>query len=314
MERGSMTKIYDSILDTIGETPIVKLNNMTTDNMAQIFVKLESFNPGGSVKDRIALRMIEDAEKNGRLKAGMPIIEPTSGNTGIGLAMVGAAKGYPVTLVMPDTMSVERRKLMQAYGAELVLTPGADGMKGAIAKAKELAEENNGFIPAQFDNPSNPKVHEETTAREIVDVFETHGLDAFVAGVGTGGTITGVGNELKRMYKEIKIYAVEPVESAVLEGGQPGPHKIQGIGAGFIPSVLDTAVYDEVLAVKGDDAIETAREIAKKEGILVGVSSGAALFAAIEVAKKMNPDQKVLVLLPDNGERYLSTELFQFNQ
>lgn len=314
MERGSMTKIYDSILDTIGETPIVKLNNMTTDNMAQIFVKLESFNPGSSVKDRIALRMIEDAEKNGRLKAGMPIIEPTSGNTGIGLAMVGAAKGYPVTLVMPDTMSVERRKLMQAYGAELVLTPGADGMKGAIAKAKELAEENNGFIPAQFDNPSNPKVHEETTAREIVDVFETHGLDAFVAGVGTGGTITGVGNELKRMYKEIKIYAVEPVESAVLEGGQPGPHKIQGIGAGFIPSVLDTAVYDEVLAVKGDDAIETAREIAKKEGILVGVSSGAALFAAIEVAKKMNPDQKVLVLLPDNGERYLSTELFQFNQ
>ncbi|MGF2941658.1 cysteine synthase A [Enterococcus xiangfangensis] len=309
-----MTKIYDSILDTIGETPIVKLNNMTTDNMAQIFVKLESFNPGGSVKDRIALRMIEDAEKNGRLKAGMPIIEPTSGNTGIGLAMVGAAKGYPVTLVMPDTMSVERRKLMQAYGAELVLTPGADGMKGAIAKAKELAEENNGFIPAQFDNPSNPKVHEETTAREIVDVFETHGLDAFVAGVGTGGTITGVGNELKRMYKEIKIYAVEPVESAVLEGGQPGPHKIQGIGAGFIPSVLDTAVYDEVLAVKGDDAIETAREIAKKEGILVGVSSGAALFAAIEVAKKMNPDQKVLFLLPDNGERYLSTELFQFNQ
>ncbi|MDT2760175.1 cysteine synthase A [Enterococcus xiangfangensis] len=309
-----MTKIYDSILETIGETPIVKLNNMSTDNMAQIFVKLESFNPGGSVKDRIALRMIEDAEKNGRLKAGMPIIEPTSGNTGIGLAMVGAAKGYPVTLVMPDTMSVERRKLMQAYGAELVLTPGADGMKGAIAKAKELAEENNGFIPAQFDNPSNPKVHEETTAREIVDVFETHGLDAFVAGVGTGGTITGVGNELKRMYKEIKIYAVEPVESAVLEGGQPGPHKIQGIGAGFIPSVLDTAVYDEVLAVKGDDAIETAREIAKKEGILVGVSSGAALFAAIEVAKKMNPNQKVLVLLPDNGERYLSTELFQFNQ
>ncbi|MGX7203793.1 cysteine synthase A [Enterococcus pingfangensis] len=309
-----MTKIYDSILDTIGETPIVKLDNMTTDNMAQIFVKLESFNPGGSVKDRIALRMIEDAEKDGKLKAGMPIIEPTSGNTGIGLAMVGAAKGYAVTLVMPDTMSVERRKLMQAYGAELVLTPGAEGMKGAIAKAKELAEEKNGFIPAQFDNPSNPKVHEETTAREIVDVFETHGLDAFVAGVGTGGTITGVGNELKRMYKEIKIYAVEPVESAVLEGGQPGPHKIQGIGAGFIPSVLDTKVYDEVLAVKGDDAIETAREIARKEGILVGVSSGAALFAAIEVAKKMNPDQKVLVLLPDNGERYLSTELFQFNQ
>ncbi|MDT2595894.1 cysteine synthase A [Enterococcus dongliensis] len=309
-----MTKIYDSILDTIGETPIVKLENMTTNDMAQIFVKLESFNPGGSVKDRIALKMIEDAEENGKLKPDMMIIEPTSGNTGIGLAMVGAAKGYPVTLVMPDTMSVERRKLMQAYGANLVLTPGADGMKGAIAKAEELAAKNNGFIPAQFDNPANPKVHEETTAKEIVDVFETNGLDAFVAGVGTGGTITGVGNELKRMYENIKVYAVEPEESPVLEGGQPGPHKIQGIGAGFVPSILNTEVYDEVLPVKSSDAIQTAREIAKKEGILVGVSSGAALFAALEVAKKMLPDQKVLVLLPDNGERYLSTELFQFDQ
>ena len=245
---------------------------MTTEDMAQIYVKVESFNPGGSVKDRIALRMIEDAEKSGKLKSGMTIIEPTSGNTGIGLAMVGAAKGYPVTLVMPETMSIERRKLMQAYGANLVLTPGPDGMKGAIAKANELA------------------------------------------GVGTGGTITGVGNELKRMYSDIKIYAVEPEESPVLEGGQPGPHKIQGIGAGFVPSILNTNIYDEVLAVSGSDAMETAREIAKKEGILVGISSGAALFAAIEVAKKMNPDQKVLVLLPDNGERYLSTELFQFNQ
>lgn len=309
-----MTKIYDSILDTIGETPIVKLENMATNDMAQIFVKLESFNPGGSVKDRIALKMIEDAEENGKLKPDMMIIEPTSGNTGIGLAMVGAAKGYPVTLVMPDTMSVERRKLMQAYGANLVLTPGADGMKGAIAKAEELAAKNNGFIPAQFDNPANPKVHEETTAKEIVDVFETNGLDAFVAGVGTGGTITGVGNELKRMYENIKVYAVEPEESPVLEGGQPGPHKIQGIGAGFVPSILNTEVYDEVLPVKSSDAIQTAREIAKKEGILVGVSSGAALFAALEVAKKMLPDQKVLVLLPDNGERYLSTELFQFDQ
>ncbi|MDT2612305.1 cysteine synthase A [Enterococcus dongliensis] len=309
-----MTKIYDSILDTIGETPIVKLENMTTNDMAQIFVKLESFNPGGSVKDRIALKMIEDAEENGKLKPDMMIIEPTSGNTGIGLAMVGAAKGYPVTLVMPDTMSVERRKLMQAYGANLVLTPGADGMKGAIAKAEELAAKNNGFIPAQFDNPANPKVHEETTAKEIVDVFETNGLDAFIAGVGTGGTITGVGNELKRMYENIKVYAVEPEESPVLEGGQPGPHKIQGIGAGFVPSILNTEVYDEVLPVKSSDAIQTAREIAKKEGILVGVSSGAALFAALEVAKKMLPDQKVLVLLPDNGERYLSTELFQFDQ
>ncbi len=309
-----MTKIYHSILDTIGETPIVKLKNMTTDEMAQIYVKLEFFNPGGSVKDRIALRMIEDAEKNGKLKPGMMIIEPTSGNTGIGLAMVGAAKGYPVTLVMPETMSIERRKLMQAYGANLVLTPGADGMKGAIAEANRLAEEKDGFVPAQFDNPANPKVHEETTAKEIVNAFEKNGLDAFVAGVGTGGTITGVGNELKRMYSNIKIYAVEPEESPVLEGGQSGPHKIQGIGAGFVPSILNINIYDEVLPVKSNDAMETAREIAKKEGILVGISSGAALFAAIEMAKKMTSDQKVLVLLPDNGERYLSTELFQFNQ
>lgn len=306
-----MTKIYQSILETIGDTPIVKLNHMTTSEMAEIYVKVESFNPGGSVKDRIALRMIEDAEHSGKLTAGMTIIEPTSGNTGIGLAMVGAAKGYPVTLVMPETMSVERRKLMQAYGADLVLTPGADGMKGAIAKANELAEKNGWFVPAQFDNPANPKVHEETTAKEIVNAFEKNGLDAFVAGVGTGGTITGVGNELKRMYSDIKIYAVEPEESPVLEGGQSGPHKIQGIGAGFVPSILNTNIYDEVLPVKSSDAMETAREIAKKEGILVGVSSGAALFAALEVAKKMDSNQKVLVLLPDNGERYLSTELFQ---
>ncbi|MDT2573906.1 cysteine synthase A [Enterococcus raffinosus] len=309
-----MTKIYNSILDTIGDTPIVKLRNLPSEDMAQVYVKVESFNPGGSVKDRIALRMIEDAEKSGKLKDGMTIIEPTSGNTGIGLAMVGAAKGYPVILVMPETMSIERRKLMQAYGAELVLTPGAEGMKGAIAKAKELAEENDWFVPAQFDNPSNPKVHEETTAKEIVNAFEKNGLDAFVAGVGTGGTITGVGNELKRMYTDIKIYAVEPEESPVLEGGQSGPHKIQGIGAGFVPSILNTEIYDQVLPVSSSEAMETAREIAKKEGILVGVSSGAALFAAMKVAKEMNPDQKVLVLLPDNGERYLSTELFQFNQ
>lgn len=309
-----MTKIYNSILDTIGDTPIVKLRNLPSEDMAQVYVKVESFNPGGSVKDRIALRMIEDAEKSGKLKDGMTIIEPTSGNTGIGLAMVGAAKGYPVILVMPETMSIERRKLMQAYGAKLVLTPGTEGMKGAIAKAKELAEENNWFLPAQFDNPSNPKVHEETTAKEIVNAFEKNGLDAFVAGVGTGGTITGVGNELKRMYTDIKIYAVEPEESPVLEGGQSGPHKIQGIGAGFVPSILNTEIYDQVLPVSSSEAMETAREIAKKEGILVGVSSGAALFVAIKVAKEMNPDQKVLVLLPDNGGRYLSTELFQFNQ
>lgn len=309
-----MTKIYQSILETIGETPTIKLNRLTSEDMAQVYVKVESFNPGGSVKDRIALSMIEEAERSGKLKAGMPIIEPTSGNTGIGLAMVGAAKGYSVTLVMPETMSVERRKLMQAYGANLVLTPGADGMKGAIAKAEELVKDRSGFMPAQFDNSANPKIHEETTAKEIVHAFEKNGLDAFVAGVGTGGTITGVGNELKRMYSEIKIYAVEPKESPVLEGGQPGPHKIQGIGAGFIPSILDVKIYDDVLPVKGSDAMETARQIAEKEGILVGISSGAAVFAALEVAKKMRPDQKVLVLLPDNGERYLSTELFQFNQ
>ncbi|MEG0750333.1 MAG: cysteine synthase A, partial [Carnobacterium sp.] len=289
-----MTKIYQSILETIGDTPIVKLNHMTTGEMAEIYVKVESFNPGGSVKDRIALRMIEDAEHSGKLTAGMTIIEPTSGNTGIGLAMVGAAKGYPVTLVMPETMSVERRKLMQAYGADLVLTPGADGMKGAIAKANELAEKNGWFVPAQFDNPANPKVHEETTAKEIVNTFEKNGLDAFVAGVGTGGTITGVGNELKRMYSDIKIYAVEPEESPVLEGGQSGPHKIQGIGAGFVPSILNTNIYDEVLPVKSSDAMETAREIAKKEGILVGISSGAALFAALEIAKKLGKGKKVL--------------------
>ncbi|MGG5316338.1 cysteine synthase A [Enterococcus sp. AZ072] len=308
-----MTKVFDSILSTIGQTPIVKLKRLASTDMAQVYVKVESFNPGGSVKDRIALSMIERAEKEGKLTEDATIIEPTSGNTGIGLAMVGAAKGYKVILVMPETMSIERRKLMQAYGAELILTPGPNGMKGAIAKADELAKENGWFVPSQFENPANPAIHEKTTAQEIVDTFGNSGLDVFVAGVGTGGTITGVGRELKRVYQQIKIVAVEPEESPVLEGGQPGPHKIQGIGAGFIPANLDTSAYDEVEAVKGTEAMEMARELAKQEGILVGISSGAALKAGLDLAKTMTNDKKVLVLLPDSGERYLSTELFKYD-
>lgn len=305
-----MVKIFDSITETIGNTPIIKLNRLAKDG-AEVFVKVESFNPGGSVKDRIALSMIEAAEAAGTLKAGGTIVEPTSGNTGVGLSMIGAAKGYHVVIVMPDTMSIERQKLMSAYGAELVLTPGADGMKGAIAKAEELAEKNGWFLPEQFDNPANPKVHEEVTAKEITDAFGKNGLSAFVAGVGTGGTITGVGKELKRVYPAIKVYAVEPKESAVLEGEASGPHKIQGIGAGFVPKVLDTSVYDQVIPITGETAMETARQSAKQEGLLVGISSGAAIAAALQVAKELTPQDKVLVILPDNGERYLSTELFK---
>lgn len=305
-----MVKIFDSITETIGNTPIIKLNRLAKDG-AEVFVKVESFNPGGSVKDRIALSMIEAAEAAGTLKAGGTIVEPTSGNTGVGLSMIGAAKGYHVVIVMPDTMSIERQKLMSAYGAELVLTPGADGMKGAIAKAEELAEKNGWFLPEQFDNPANPKVHEEVTAKEITDAFGKNGLSAFVAGVGTGGTITGVGKELKRVYPAIKVYAVEPKESAVLEGETSGPHKIQGIGAGFVPKVLDTSVYDQVIPITGETAMETARQSAKQEGLLVGISSGAAIAAALQVAKELTPQDKVLVILPDNGERYLSTELFK---
>ncbi|WP_159721829.1 cysteine synthase A [Enterococcus sp. CSURQ0835] len=305
-----MVKIFDSITETIGNTPIIKLNRLAKDG-AEVFVKVESFNPGGSVKDRIALSMIEAAEAAGTLKAGGTIVEPTSGNTGVGLSMIGAAKGYHVVIVMPDTMSIERQKLMSAYGAELVLTPGADGMKGAIAKAEELAEKNGWFLPEQFDNPANPKVHEEVTAKEITDAFGKNGLSAFVAGVGTGGTITGVGKELKRVYPVIKVYAVEPKESAVLEGEASGPHKIQGIGAGFVPKVLDTSVYDQVIPITGETAMKTARQSAKQEGLLVGISSGAAIAAALQVAKELTPQDKVLVILPDNGERYLSTELFK---
>ncbi|WP_321383797.1 cysteine synthase A [uncultured Enterococcus sp.] len=306
-----MTKIVKSVTELIGQTPIVQLQQIVPEGAADVYVKLEFFNPGGSVKDRIALSMIERAEEEGKLSAGGTIIEPTSGNTGIGLAMVGAAKGYKVKIVMPDTMSMERRQLMKAYGAELILTPGAEGMKGAIAKATSLAEENGYFMPLQFDNPANPFIHEKTTAKEVEAAFEDLGLDAFVAGIGTGGTITGVGHKLKKVYPEIQIIAVEPTESPVLEGGKPGPHKIQGIGAGFVPKVLDTEVYGEVFAVSSDAAMETARQAAEKEGLLVGISAGAAIHAAIETAKKLGKGKKVLTVIPDNGERYLSTALYQ---
>lgn len=307
-----MTQIFNSVTELIGKTPIVKLGRIVPDGAADIFVKLEFFNPGGSVKDRIALSMIENAEKTGQLKTGDTIVEPTSGNTGIGLAMVGAAKGYKVVIVMPDTMSIERRKLMQAYGATLLLTPGAEGMKGAIAKASELAEKDGYFMPMQFDNPANPQTHEKTTGKEIQDVFGPGGLDAFVAGVGTGGTITGVGKELKRVYPNITIVAVEPTESPVLKGGNPSPHKIQGIGAGFIPKVLDTGIYEKISSVPSEAAMETARRLAEEEGLLIGISAGAAVYAAIEVAKELGTGKKVLTVIPDNGERYLSTALYNF--
>lgn len=307
-----MAKIYNSITELIGNTPIVKLNNIVPEDAADVYVKIESFNPGSSVKDRIALRMIEDAEKAGTIKPGDTIVEPTSGNTGIGLAWVGAAKGYKVIIVMPETMSLERRKIIQAYGAELVLTPGSEGMKGAIAKAKEVAAEKNGWVPLQFANPSNPAVHEATTGAEIIDAFGPKGLDAFVAGVGTGGTVSGVSHALKKANPDIKVYAVEADESAVLSGEKPGPHKIQGISAGFIPDTLDTKSYDDIIRVASDDAIVTSRHLGGKEGFLAGISSGAAIFAAIEKAKELGKGKKVLALLPDNGERYLSTSLYDF--
>lgn len=307
-----MTQLFHSITDLIGNTPIVKLNKVVPAGAADVYVKLEYFNPGSSVKDRIALGMIEKAEKEGLLKSGDTIVEPTSGNTGIGLAMVGAAKGYNVELVMPDTMSIERRKLMQAYGGKLILTPGAEGMKGAIAKAKELAQQPGYFMPLQFDNFANPEIHAKTTAKEIQQAFGVSGLDAFVAGVGTGGTITGVGHELKRVYETIEIVAVEPLDSPVLAGGQPGPHKIQGIGAGFVPTVLDTNVYDRIMPVSNEQAFEMARKLGTEEGILAGISAGAALQAAIDVAVGLEADQKVLAIIPDNGERYLSTALYDF--
>ncbi|EGP5688201.1 MULTISPECIES: cysteine synthase A [Enterococcus] len=306
-----MTAIYNSVTELIGKTPIVKLNKVVPEDSADVFVKLEFFNPGGSVKDRIALSMIEKAEHDGLLKPGDTIIEPTSGNTGIGLSMVGVAKGYKVIIVMPETMSIERRLLMKGYGAELILTPGVDGISGSIREAERLAKENGYFLPLQFENEANPLVHEKTTGPEIHQAFGVNGLDAFVAGIGTGGTITGAGRELKRVYPKIELVGVEPAESAILEGKEAGPHKIQGIGTGFVPKTLDTSVYDKVLSVTGDEAMETAREVGRKEGILVGISSGAAIAAALKVAKELGKGKKVLAVVPDNGERYLSTALYQ---
>ena len=308
-----MSKIYTSADQLIGKTPLLELTHIEKKYglKAKILAKLEYFNPAGSVKDRIAKAMIDDAEKSGKLKPDSVIIEPTSGNTGIGLAAVAAARGYRIIIVMPETMSVERRQLMKAYGAELVLTEGAKGMKGAIAKADELSEEiPNSFIPGQFVNPANPKAHFETTGPEIFE--DTDGeVDIFVAGVGTGGTVTGVGQYLKSKKPEVKVVAVEPASSAVLSGKPSGAHKIQGIGAGFVPDVLDTAVYDEIIPIENDDAFKAGKEIGKSEGVLVGISSGAALHAAIELAKRPENEGKTIVaLLPDTGDRYLSTPLF----
>lgn len=306
-------KIYKSLTELVGNTPIVELSNFEKSNnlQATLLAKLEYFNPAGSVKDRVAKAMIEDAEKKGLLKPDSVIIEPTSGNTGIGLASTAAAKGYRIIIVMPETMSVERRQLMKAYGAELVLTEGAKGMKGAIAKANELAQEyENSFIPSQFTNPSNPQAHFETTGVEIWN--DTEGtVDIFVAGVGTGGTISGVGKYLKSKNPNVKIVAVEPASSPVLSTGKAGPHKIQGIGAGFVPDTLNTEIYDEIITVENENAFKTASEIAKKDGILVGISSGAAAFAGKQLAQREeNKGKTIVVLLPDTGERYLSSGVF----
>ena len=309
-----MSKIYTSATQLIGHTPLLKVTNYLKDQNiegVELLAKLEYFNPAGSVKDRIALAMIEDAEKKGILKEGSTIIEPTSGNTGIGLASVAAAKGYRTILTMPETMSVERRNILKAYGAEIVLTEGSKGMKGAIAKADELAKEiPNSYIPGQFVNPANPAAHKATTGPEIWK--DTDGkVDIFVAGVGTGGTLTGTGEYLKEQNPDIKIVAVEPADSPVLSGGQPGPHKLQGIGAGFVPSVLNTGIYDEIFTVTTDQAFTTGRLIAHKEGILVGITSGAALYAAAQIAKRPeNAGKTVVALLPDSGDRYLSTPMF----
>ena len=302
-------RVLENILETVGNTPIVKLNRVVPEGSATVLAKLESFNPMSSVKDRIAKAMIEVAETKGKVNKDTVIIEPTSGNTGIGLAMVCAVRGYRLILTMPETMTVERRKLMAAFGAELVLTPGPEGMSGAIRKAEELAKATpNSFVPQQFKNKANPWIHRKTTAKEIVKAVEN--VDAFVSGVGTGGTITGVGNMLRKRNPQVRIVAVEPEDSPVLSGGKPGPHKIQGIGAGFVPAILDTKIYDSIIKVSTKDAQETTRALARKEGLFMGISSGAAAFAAFQVAKELGPGKTVVVVLPDTGERYLSTDLF----
>lgn len=301
--------IYNGVLELIGNTPILKLTNMIDKDSADVYVKLEKFNPGGSIKDRASLGMIEKAESEGKLKKGAVIIEPTSGNTGIGLAMIGRIKGYKVIIVMPETMSKERRDLIKAYGAELILTEGRKGMKGAIDKAKEMVDEYGYFMPQQFDNIANQEKHYETTAEEIYK--EIKDLDVFVAGVGTGGTISGIGKKLKERNNEIKVVAVEPYNSQVLIGNKAGAHKIQGIGAGFIPKNYKQEYVDKVVAVKDEDAIKTAADFASKEGMLIGISSGAAVYAAIEIAKKLGKGKKVLAIAPDGGEKYISMGIYE---
>ncbi|MFI3284447.1 MAG: cysteine synthase A [Erysipelotrichaceae bacterium] len=306
-------KIAQNIYELVGKTPLVQLNKIEEVNqcVAHIIAKVESFNPGGSIKDRIALAMIEDAEKNGLLKVGSTIIEPTSGNTGIGLASIASAKGYQSILVMPESMSIERRKLLHAYGAKIVLSEASKGMKGAIALAEQLAKDTpNSFMPRQFENSQNPRIHYLTTGPEIWEDTD-HLVDIIVAGIGTGGTISGIGKYLKEQNSAIQVIGVEPESSAVLSGEQPGPHSIQGIGAGFIPNTLDTAIYDEIIRISNQDAFDTTRNLAKAQGVLAGISSGAALFAAIQVAKrKENAGKNIVVILPDTGERYLSTPVF----
>ncbi len=305
--------VVNNITELIGNTPLVKLNRLATAEHADVYLKLEYQNPGSSVKDRIALAMVNAAEESGELKPGATIVEPTSGNTGIGLAMVAAAKGYKTKLVMPETMSMERRNLLRAYGAELVLTPGPEGMGGAIRKATELAKQDGHFMPQQFENSANPKIHRETTGKELLKQVDGQ-LDGFVAGIGTGGTITGAGGLLKEHFPELKIVAIEPKDSPVLSGGKPGPHKLQGIGPGFVPGILNTNVYDSVLQVSTEQAFEYARRAAREEGILGGISSGAAIYGALELAKELGPGKKVVAIIPSNGERYLSTPLYQFEE
>lgn len=306
-----MAKVANNILELIGDTPVIKLNKIVDKDSAEIYGKLESFNPLSSVKDRICLSMIEAAEKEGKIKPGDTLVEPTSGNTGIGLAFIAAFKGYRLVLTMPETMTIERRKILKAFGAEIVLTEGSKGMKGALEKAQDLADKNGWFQPQQFENPANPEIHRKTTAKEILE--QVPDLDAFVSGIGTGGTITGVGEVLRKKIKNkhVHIVAVEPEASPVLSGGQPGPHKIQGIGAGFVPKVLSTEIYDEIIKVSEENAIEISRRLAKEEGIFVGISAGGATWAALKVAKILGKGKKVVVILPDHGERYLSTDLFK---